>query len=218
MPESKIEMEKSEPGDPQKGRRRWLILAAVWVLVVAAGICRLAVYQLDQGSVAIPPAQWPDESRINRRADRAALVMVIHPYCPCSRASLNELSVIMQRARGEVIAYLLFYRPKDYPEGWEHTDLWRDAAAMPDVNLISDEDGSEARRFDARTSGQCMLYDGQGQLRFSGGLTLSRGHTGANPGVDAIVALLGQGRSDRSQTPVFGCPIVNSNKRCGEKE
>lgn len=211
-------MEKTEPVDPQKGRRRWLILTAVWVLVVVTGICRLAVYQLDQGSAAIPPVQWPDESLINRRADRAALVMVIHPHCPCARASLNELSEIMQRTRGEVTAYLLFYRPKDYPEGWEQTGLWRDAAAIPDVNLISDEDGTEARRFDAQTSGQCLLYDGQGQLLFSGGITLWRGHTGANPGVEAIVALLGQGRAERSQTPVFGCPIVNSDKRCGKKE
>ena len=48
--------------------------------------------------------------------------------------------------------------------------------------MLRDDDGAEARRFGAETSGQTLLYDARGALAFSGGITGARGHAGDNAG------------------------------------
>jgi hypothetical protein len=67
-----------------------------------------------------------------------------------------------------------------------------------------------ARQFHATTSGQTLLYSPAGSLMFSGGITAARGHEGDNVGESTIVALLTGKPTDVVRTPVFGCPIVES--------
>ena len=75
-----------------------------------------------------------------------------------------------------------------------------------------DNDGIEARRFGSSASGQVLLYNPQGKLLFSGGITASRGHSGDNDGRTAIVALLTQGQAAKDETPVFGCQLFVTAK------
>ena len=127
--------------------------------------------------------------------------------CDCTRASLAELAEVLARAVTRPKTYLLFLRPEGLADGWEQTDLWQTAASLPDVTVIRDEDGLEARRFGAATSGQTLLYDADGTLRFSGGITGSRGHEGENAGRVALINLLNHGTADHAGTSVFGCPL-----------
>ena len=101
----------------------------------------------------------------------------------------------------------LFLKPADASYEWTHTDLWNTASALPDVTVVADDDGAEARRFGVSTSGQTLLYDERGRLLFAGGITGSRAHQGDNDGRRAIVALLNQKSSPRSTTSVFGCAL-----------
>ncbi|HEY2107662.1 MAG TPA: hypothetical protein VGH29_17815 [Candidatus Binataceae bacterium] len=184
--------------------------AVLWLALVGAGSAVLLNYALTPGVSGAAPAQWPPDSALRRNRNEATLLMVVHPHCTCSRASLSELSALMSGSAGKVSGYVLFVRPPGMARGWEHTGLWRQAAAIPGVTLISDEAGHEAARFGAETSGQTMLYDRGGALEFSGGITAARGHYGANAGSAAIVALLGGVRKGGSgrRTPVYGCPLL----------
>ncbi len=67
--------------------------------------------------------------------------------------------------------------------------------------MLRDDDGAEAKRFGAETSGQTLLYDERGTLAFSGGITGSRGHAGDNAGRASLLALINRraGRSARQQ-------------------
>jgi hypothetical protein len=60
------------------------------------------------------------------------------------------------------------------------------------------------------TSGQTVLYDNEGALLFSGGITGARGHAGDNAGRTSLVELLNRGAAGRSRTSVFGCPLFAS--------
>ena len=93
------------------------------------------------------------------------------------------------------------------PEG---DTIWRTAAAIPGVTLVRDEDGREARRFGGATSGQALLYDGEGALRFAGGITGSRSHAGDNTGRRSLVALLSGTEPEQAATSVYGCPLFTS--------
>jgi hypothetical protein len=83
---------------------------------------------------------------------------------------------------------------------------------MPGVHVLRDIDGAEARRFQAMTSGQTLLYDAAGRLQFSGGITIAKGHSGDNQGRSSIESLLSDVGSDTRATPVYGCPIQTPNE------
>jgi hypothetical protein len=191
----------------------FLLSATVWLVAVSAGLRTLWDHELAPGIPGSPPAQWPAESQLQRAPGRATLILWAHPHCPCTRASIGELAVLMARLHGRVMAYVLFSTPQGVAAGWERTALWDSAAAIPGVQARRDQDNREARRFHAATSGQTILYDAQGRLLFSGGITASRGHSGDNAGRSAIVALLTQGATDRSRTVVFGCSLFDAPAR-----
>jgi hypothetical protein len=120
----------------------------------------------------------------------------------------------MAHSQGRLNAYVLFIKPPGLASDWAVTNLWQSAARIPGVKVLEDSDGSEARRFNSATSGQALLYDPQGHLLFSGGITAARGHSGDNAGRDAIVSLVNANPADRNQTPVFGCPLFDSRSEC----
>jgi hypothetical protein len=82
------------------------------------------------------------------------------------------------------------------------------------------DDGSLARQLGAETSGYVALYDANGRLLFSGGITRSRGHEGESAGRRTICALLAGEVVADPKTPVFGCPLFareqcdGSDKSC----
>ncbi len=183
--------------------------------MIAVGLTLLWRYENASGPAAAPPSQWPLASGIHLATDRATLIMLAHPHCPCTRASIGELARLMAQAQGRVTAYALFVKPAGSSDDWENTDLWRNAAGIPGVNVVVD-DGVEAQRFHAVTSGQTVLYNAEGHLLFSGGITGSRGHSGDNEGRSAIVSLLNTGEAERAETSVFGCPLFGTHSECRE--
>lgn len=203
-------------GEAMKGPRPLVILAcAVWACVVVGGVCALWAYEAAPSPAAAAPVAWPADSALRRVAGEPTLVMLAHPRCPCTRASIGELAKIRARCKGRLHMYVLFIKPGGFERDWEKTDLWRSAADIPGVEVVSDEGGAEARRFGAATSGQALLYDGLGRLVFSGGITPSRGHYGDNDGADAIVSLSRGASVERNRASVFGCPLfADKDRRC----
>lgn len=195
-------------------RIRLLLLPAtiLWLATVSCGLWLLWGYENTPGVAAAPPGNWPLASRLQRATDRATLVMLAHPHCPCTRASIGELAQLMAHTQGRVTAYVLFLKPAGFADDWEQTDLWQSAARIPGVTCLVDDDGAEARRFHAATSGQTLLYNPAGHLQFSGGITGSRGHAGDNVGRSAIVSFINAGTAARTETFVFGCPLFNPDE------
>jgi hypothetical protein len=120
----------------------------------------------------------------------------------------------MAHSQGRMRAYVLFITPEGFSDDWQKTDLWQSASDIPGVNVVKDSDGIEAHLFNAATSGHALLYDTQGQLLFSGGITGSRGHFGDNVGQSAIVAIVNAEAPDHTETSVFGCPLFNPQSEC----
>ena len=184
-------------------------LTMIWILAVGAGFYKLQEYAATPGEAARPGTARPVD--VNRVLDpsRANLVLAVHPHCPCSRATIVALAEVMNRCQDLASADVLFYKPADTPADWERTTLWLSAATIPGVTARADEDGLEAIRFGAVTSGHVVLYSIGGELLFSGGITVSRGHQGRNLGMESLISCLTQGIPDRTPWPVFGCPLHN---------
>jgi len=199
---------------PERNKSLPFFAAGVlWVIGLAFGLRASLNYENAPAASGQPPAHWPAESKIQRGARVPTLVIMAHPHCPCSRATLGELAVLMARVQKRVTAVVVFVVPNGVPEKWEETDLWRDAARIPGVRVVKDPGGKEAALFEALASGQTMFYDADGNLQFSGGITASRGHSGDNAGRSTITSLLLGGKSEIKATPVFGCYLGNPETR-----
>jgi hypothetical protein len=188
--------------------RRVLSVAvlAVWATAIGLGMYALVRYENASGVAGTPPSKWPTKTKIVRRNDRFTLLMFMHPDCPCSRASLAELEELMAQLQGRLDVLIQFRKPGMSLREAQASGLWRDALAIPNVSVLFDRDGSEVREFGATVSGQTMLYDKDGKLIFSGGITASRGHVGDNPGASAVLRGVG-GADGLSHAPVFGCSL-----------
>jgi hypothetical protein len=183
------------------------VVFGVWALAVGAGLCALGAYAATAGMPAEPPASWPAHARLELSPDAHTLVMVAHPRCSCTRASIAELARLMTRLSGTTRGYALFVRPEGMPSGWERTDLWQSAAHIPGITVVADPVGEIAARFGAATSGTTLLYSPDGRLLFRGGITPSRSHQGNSVGRRRIIELVAEARTDRGISDVFGCAL-----------
>jgi hypothetical protein len=190
-----------------------VVFGFAWVAALAFGIRTLMSYETLPGAVGVVTKSWPEAVKIPRPAGRPTLVMLAHPQCPCTRASVAELNKIMAQLQGKLSAHVLFLKPQGAPPGWDNSDLRRSAARIPGVTVLSDVDGMEAQKFGAETSGHTFLYDGKGNLLFSGGITQSRGHAGDNAGENAIISLVNNGHAARARSLVFGCSLVERDRK-----
>ncbi len=196
---------------PPAGRWLLAVLASLWLAACAAGLWVVWSWDNKPGESAQAQARWPADSALTRDPAGPTLVMLVHPQCTCSRASLSELAELMARARPRPKTFVVFLKPAGVADGWERSDLWQTATALPGVTVVRDDRGALAARFGAATSGQTFLYDARGALQFSGGITAARAHAGDNAGRSSLVALLNaSGAPAVARTSVFGCPLFNS--------
>ncbi len=186
-------------------------LFALWTPGLAFGIHKMMQYAYTPGRPAATAPEWPANRWMAAPAGRFALVMFVHPQCPCSRASIAELAGILAHEGRHTEAAVFFFAPAAENRDWVHSDSWRDAAAIAGVRIFEDPEGAAAKRFGAFTSGETLLFGTNGRLAFHGGITSSRGHAGDSAGREAVLAILGGKTPELKSAPVFGCSIRGSD-------
>ncbi|WP_182867321.1 RedB protein [Stieleria mannarensis] len=184
-------------------------LVLAWGALVAGGMGLVWQYQHDAGTLHAAPQHWPADSSLRPSPDRWTLVLFAHPKCPCTRATVGELARIIHHGGDRLQAHVLFVKPRScaMQPDWEHTTLWDAAKRIPGVSVTADVGGDEAHRFRAATSGLVLLYDPAGNLKFRGGITASRGHSGDNLGRTTVARFLTHGSTDVDRTKVYGCEL-----------
>jgi hypothetical protein len=188
------------------------ICAAAWMGAVVFGQRVMLNYDYAPAAPGTPSSHWPTNSSLPRTEGLATIVVVAHPHCPCTRATIEELARLMAHVRNRATAVVVFVRPQGVSEDWTKTDLWASAARIPGVTPVIDTDDVEGTLFGAQASGQTMLYSATGELQFSGGITASRGHSGDNAGQSAIASLVNTGYASVDRTSVFGCSLRNPER------
>ena len=192
------------------------LCAAIWLAATVSGVVYMARYENTPGEKSdLYPAVFPPDSRIKPFSDRATLIFFVHPKCPCTRASLRELARLMSDLDSKLQAYVVLIKPENADANWTETDLRARAEAIPNVRVLIDEGEHETKIFHARTSGLTLLYDREGNLRFDGGITASRGHEGDNAGARAVFDIVTNNAGNRAETFVFGC-LLNA-KSCPDE-
>lgn len=196
--------------------RQIIYLAGAWFSLAGVALYAMADYGSEAGDTGKAPQSWPADLTADMEPlfDKPVMVLFAHPLCPCTRATLVELESVTNRLYGMAELHVLFYEPEDtsaMPDVWQASELRHLAERLPGTRIHRDVEGRIASGFGAYTSGQVLLYNSSGSLRFAGGITPSRGHTGTNPGRAAIIStILGDAAIDPLApviNPVFGCGL-----------
>nr|HEX4315335.1 hypothetical protein [Kofleriaceae bacterium] len=177
---------------------------AAWCGAVGFGVHAIYAYSTTPGARGDAEARWPAASALPRDPGAATLVMFVHPDCPCTSASVAELLEIT-RATTARLQVVFVVAP-----GASGGGDWTPPAELARSPRVLDLDAREARLFGAQTSGHVVLYDAAGRLRFAGGITGSRGHTGDNIGRQAVLGALADASNAASAAAshdVFGCAL-----------
>lgn len=104
------------------------------------------------------------------------------------------------------IQFVVYLAP-GHRHSWAESPLVAQARTFSQSDVVLDPDGDLALKFQISTSGHVVLYDREGLLRFSGGITCGRGHEGENPGSNALQAAFNRPGKSAGNFPVYGCPI-----------
>lgn len=183
---------------------KWAIF--VWSLAVLGATFGVVAYKLRPGAAADAPRHWPAGSTLTRAAGKPTLLVMAQPLCPCTEATLEQLAHVLTRRADALDTQVVFTIPEGL-EGWERSGSLKRARELKGVTVHLDRDGSEAARFGSFTSGQVLLFDADGELKFAGGITGARGHQGDNAGERRLLAVLAGERPERDTAPVFGCEL-----------
>ncbi len=189
-------------------------LGMLWLGAIALGMPALMNYEVASGLEGSPPLQWPKSEAVPLATKCPTLILFAHPQCPCTAASIHELSRLMAQRGARLKAYVLVFAPRTVPEHWNRHNIWDDARAIPGVTVLSDVNGLEAKRFGSHTSGQTVVYNSGGRLLFTGGITGARGRIGDNDGLSSLICILDDKATVLSDkmvklrtASVFGCSL-----------
>src|SRR5438045_3478883 len=94
-------------------RRKLFILITLWVTTIALGLHALLVYKGKPGTIGPTPETWPNNELIALPSNKPLLVMFAHPRCPCTKASLGELELLVAQAKDRFETVVLFCEPEN---------------------------------------------------------------------------------------------------------
>src|SRR6185503_5391373 len=196
-----------------RGNATLVAIVALWAAAVIGGEVWMWRYQLTPGAApAAAPSTWPENAAIPAHRGKPLLLMVAHPQCACTRASLNELRRLVARFEGLQVPpelYLSLVVPAGAGADWIDGPVLRNASTIRGVHVVIDGGGRFAARLGATTSGHVLVYGADGALLFSGGITSARAHEGDSIGQNAIVKALYGHTPPSRQTPVYGCGLAS---------
>jgi hypothetical protein len=194
--------------------RIWLAVALIaWLTVILGYWTALAAHSLTPGTLQAPPSLESADFTISNAGLRHCLVMAVHPKCPCTRASAEQLSRLIARFREQLHCVVLVYKPANESDDWTDTNLIKSLSEQPGTRLLVDVNGQKALKLGMSTSGAVILYSPQGRARYWGGITAARGHAGDNLGADAIASVLNGSPPEDVSQPVYGCHIQGATAK-----
>ena len=191
-----------------------------WFLAVGMAWWTVSAYEFrhERAEREAVLGRWPTGSSLTLASDRPTLLFFMHPKCPCTRAALVELKrlwlVAQQRPSKDTPRLIVVATvPTDAGDDWFTTDTMERARALAGAEVVIDRDGQEAMKFGVATSSKVKWFDRAGHCLYSGGITASRGHEGANAGADSLARLLEGATETVTGLPAFGCRLCLPNEK-----
>ena len=184
------------------GKRWWALMGVIWTCAFVFAWATLFDH-------AYTPAKTPHGTAPTlsiEPSDSYRIVIFAHPFCPCTRATLNELDESLARLPRNTSVNVIFVSVGLNADASE-SSLVRLAREIRGVTVNFDETGHEAHRFGATVSGEAFAFNPAGQIVYHGGLTPGRGHQGDAMGQERLEQIIRGNSHELCIAPVYGCTL-----------
>src|SRR5881394_3410332 len=114
------------------------LIVAIWLAGILSALWTIEAYKATPGKAGSTPARAPQNTVPDGVPGRLQLIMFVHPQCPCSRASLAELTEILAEEPSAAAVEIVFVRPPGAGSTWNDTPLWTAATQLAGVRVSSD--------------------------------------------------------------------------------
>ena len=159
-------------------------------------------------SIEEVPELWPDDKATN--SAQKTLLLFYHPHCPCTKSAIRNLERLCVRFAGHAHIVAFGFCPDDEADSWIASGTTSTLKRL-EARVIVDRNAEQCSAFGVKTSGHFLLYGGNGDLLFSGGITPGRGHEGSTHAASDLLQQVIGGQSNATKHwPVYGCPIATS--------
>jgi hypothetical protein len=187
---------------------RGLIFASVtWLVLAVGGGVWLMAYEFTPGERSAHRPTSRNELPFALENHRPTLIVVLHPQCPCSQATVSVLAELVEHCGQRLAVIVMLNRPKNADARWTENPLVDRLKQLEAVRLIPDDGGRVSQALGATTSGHAVLFATDGAVMFAGGLTPGRGAVGETSGQRAILGVVKGTAITPSESPTFGCPL-----------
>lgn len=185
-------------------------LLAGFAAAIGWGGYTLTDYANRPGSQGAIPHDLTFLDFVNSSPLQGTLILSVHPHCPCTVATVRELSRLRSRFSRPVTIISYIYCPTTEADAWTNSSITETLRRIPGAALVIDRGGASMHELGTRTSGQVLYYDQSGKLVFSGGITSSRGHEGMCPAATDLLQRINGDEDSYVRWPVFGCAVFSS--------
>ena len=135
------------------------------------------------------------------------MVVFLHPHCPCSRATLDAIKEILKNRSASIQINAVFVVPPEVQSGWEESPLLEECRSIPGIVTSLDFGGKESNLFGAKTSGDVFIFNSQGKVIFSGGITNGRGQVWTDRERETFESAL-TSPNHIEHAPTYGCALL----------
>lgn len=137
---------------------------------------------------------------------RPTLFFFLHPKCSCSLASLTELENILRENVSYIKVIGVVSVRSAVDQEFMNSESVLRMKELKDIEMYYDIGSTETRNLGISTSGHVLFYDQVGELRYTGGITSSRGHVGDSIGKFELSNRLKEIYSEQKfVADVYGC-------------
>jgi hypothetical protein len=185
----------------------YFVLAGAWIGIAIVGWAALLSHTYQPARTADAVESWPESKLSMPSTADYRIVIFAHPYCPCTRATLNKLDESLTRLPGNTAVCVIFATVGLDLKKVADSPTVSFARQLKGVDVRMDDSGDEVRRFRATVSGEVFAFDRQGQRIFHGGITAGRGHHGDSVGQQQLERLVCGLSHEVCEAPIFGCKL-----------
>lgn len=178
-----------------------------WLVATSVGLGIFWHYKTTGHVPRDSALSWPEQSELQLASAKPTLVLFAHPLCPCTMASLVELTRVLQESAVQPSVTIALYQPAQAGAEWQTSPLVDAVREIPGAEVVWDREGNLAKLFAATTSGQVQLYDPQGKCLFNGGVTRLRGHKGESAASRLLHTALQGNQPAMIRSPIYGCDL-----------
>jgi hypothetical protein len=141
------------------------------------------------------------------RPQSLLLVVVLDTECPSSIPTIDNIVQLPESTRDHLRLRLILTGPNV-----KTAPLTAKCTAIPNVDIQNIPEKDVVALYGASKSGEAFLYDSNGRLVFSGGLTSGLGCPGRSDGICAIEAAAA-GQQTITTAPVYGMNLALATSR-----